>query len=124
MLKRNLGWMFLLLGGLSEIVWAMALKASEEFTNLPYTIVCAVFLAISLYFLAKALTCDIPMGTAYAVWVGIGAIGTVVFGILIYDDPVSLLRVFFIALVIACIIGLQATCPKSGGCDVDDDPPR
>lgn len=121
MTPRNIGWVFLLLGGLSEIVWAMALKSSNEFTNLPYTAICIIFLAISLYFLAKALTCGIPMGTAYAVWVGIGAIGAVVFGILIYDDPVSTLRLLFIALVVACIIGLQATCPKTEECKIEEE---
>lgn len=114
---RDLGWVFLFFGGLAEIVWAMALKASDGFSDLQYGIICAIFLAISLYFLARALSCGIPMGTAYAVWVGIGAIGAVIFGIILYDDPVTPLRMLFIALVIGCIIGLQMTCPKPEECE-------
>lgn len=112
MSRGNMGWIFIFIAGVFEIVWALALKKSDGFSDIPFTILFVIGLVISMYFLSKAMSMGLPMGTAYAVWVGIGAIGTVLFGILLFDDSASALRIFFVAMVIAGIIGLQVTSPK------------
>ena len=102
-------WMYILLGGLCETGWALALKESDGMGELPYVALFLVLLTVSMIFLYKALEEGLPMGTAYAVWVGIGAVGTVIFGILLMNDPSNIYTIFFISLIIAGIIGLQIT---------------
>jgi len=101
--------MFIFLGGVCETGWALALKESDGMSNLIYIPIFLVLLTISMIFLYKALKEGLPMGTAYAVWVGIGAIGTVVLGILIMHDPLNLLTILFLSMIIAGITGLQMT---------------
>lgn len=112
MMNQQRGWLFIVIAGLCEVAWALALKKSDGFADITYTVVFVVFLAISMVLLSKAMSEGLPMGTAYAVWVGIGAIGTVLLGIVLFDDPVSALRIIFVALIVAGIVGLQVTCPK------------
>lgn len=109
---RNIGWTFILVAGIFEVVWALALKRSDGFNDPVYTIIFLIGLVISMYFLSRALGTGLPIGTAYAVWVGIGAIGTVVFGIILFDDPLTVVRMMFVALIVIGIVGLQVTCPK------------
>lgn len=104
-----MNWIMLLLGGLFEVGFTFCLgKAKEAIGSASYPwyggFVACLFL--SMYFLLKA-TQTLPLGTAYAVWTGIGAVGTVLMGILVFNEPATFLRLFFIATLIASIIGLK-----------------
>ena len=101
-------WFLLVVAGLLEPCWAISLKRSDKFRNVPWTIATAVFLIGSLYLLTVAMT-DLPVGTAYAVWVGIGAVGTLAAGMILFKEPISAARMLFAALVIIGIAGLQIT---------------
>ena len=89
-------------------MWATSLKYSDGFTKLIPSIITVIGTVISFLLLAKAIK-TLPMGTAYAVWTGIGAVGSVIVGIIIFKEPFTMLRILFIALIIAGIIGLKAT---------------
>ncbi len=101
-----MAWAYLVLGGMFEVAFASTLKLTQGFTKLWPTLIFLVCITLSFYFLNKSLK-DIPIGTAYAVWTGIGAAGTAVVGILVYKEPATALRLFFIATLIATIIGLK-----------------
>ena len=101
-------WAVLVIAGLFEMAWVLSLKFSNNFTNLFYTILVAVFMILSLGLLSVSFK-SIPMGTAYACWTAIGAIGVIVFGILFLGESGNALRLFFIALIIAGVIGLNLT---------------
>ncbi len=99
-------WIFLFIAGLLEISWAVGLKFSHGFTKLTpaiFTVACMIF---SFYFLALALK-QLPLGTAYAIWTGIGTIGTVVFGIILFKEPVTILRLICIGFIVSGIVGLK-----------------
>lgn len=100
------GWIYLIIAGVLEIGFASTLKLTEGFTKLVPTAVFVFFAIFSFYFLNKAAQ-TIPVGTAYAIWTGIGAFGTIVVGILFYSEPASFLRLFFLMTLIASIIGLK-----------------
>ena len=99
-------WMFLLIAGLFEISWAVGLKFSHGFTQIIPSILTVVGMVASFYFLALALR-NLPLGTAYAIWTGIGTIGTVIFGIILFKEPVTAMRLLCIALIISGISGLK-----------------
>lgn len=101
-----MSWAYLMFAGLFEVGFASALKLTEGFTRLWPTLIFAVCILLSFFFLNKALK-DIPIGTAYAVWTGIGAAGTAIVGILIYKEPATALRMFFIVTLIGSLIGLK-----------------
>lgn len=101
-----MSWGFLVVAGILEVFFAYCLKASESFTRIAPTVSFVLGVVVSLYCLSRALQ-TIPLGTAYAVWTGIGAVGTVILGIAIYGDPVSLGRIFFMATLILSIVGLK-----------------
>lgn len=101
-------WVTLFLAGLLEVCWAVGLKYTHGFTRLTPSSFTLVTLAGSMYLLAKAAQ-TLPIGTAYAVWVGIGAIGAAVLGILLFQEPVTLLRIGFLVLLVISIIGLKLT---------------
>ena len=99
-------WIFLFIAGLLEISWAVGLKFSHGFTKLTpaiFTVACMIF---SFYFLALALK-QLPLGTSYAIWTGIGTIGTVVFGIILFKEPVTILRLVCIGFIVSGIVGLK-----------------
>ena len=103
-----MAWIVLVVSGLFEVAWAVLLPATRTFTRpLPTvaTLVCLVLSMVGLAFAARTL----PIGTAYAVWVGIGAAGTVAFGILVHHDPVNAARLAFLGLLLVSIVGLKAT---------------
>ncbi|WP_099867056.1 DMT family transporter [Pararhizobium haloflavum] len=102
-----MAWVLLIIAGLFEIAMALTLKASEGFSRLMPTIGFFVFGGISFYLLSRALVA-IPVGTAYAVWTGIGAAGTAIFGMIVFKEPATVMRLFFISLLIGSIIGLKA----------------
>ena len=101
-----MNWLILLAAGVFEVVWATALKMSNGFANVKADIVCAVGMALSVWLLSVAMK-SIPMGTAYAVWTGIGAIGGVIAGIIMFGEAATLLRLASAALIVIGIAGLK-----------------
>lgn len=97
---------FLLLAGGFEVFWAYGLKCSLGFTRLWPSVFTILGMTASFYFLSLALK-NLPLGTAYAIWTGIGTVGTAVLGILLFKEPRSIAGVFFIFLIITGIIGLK-----------------
>lgn len=103
-------WMILFVAGLFEVAFATSMKLSEGFTRFWPTVSFVITSLASLALLNLAIK-SIPLGTAYAVWTGIGAIGTVVAGILVFRDPVSVSRMLFVSLIIIGVGGLRFTAP-------------
>ena len=101
-----MNWLVLLVAGLFEVVWATALKMSNGFANVKADIVCAVGMALSVWLLSVAMK-SIPMGTAYAVWTGIGAVGGVIVGIIMFGEAATLLRLASAALIVIGIAELK-----------------
>jgi len=99
-------WIILIIGGMCEFGFTTCLKYSENFTKLWPTIGFVVTSVLSFVFLNWSLK-GIPLGTAYAVWTGIGAFGTAIIGIVIFKEPVTFLRMFFIFMIVASVIGLK-----------------
>ena len=106
-------WTVLFIAGLFEVVWAIAMDYSDGFTVWYYDIIVAVFLIGSTLLLAKALNMGIPVGTAYAVWTGIGAIGTIIVSVALGNETLTALKALFVGMIIAGIIGLQITSKQS-----------
>ena len=105
-----MAWVILFLAGLFETGWAIGLKYTEGFTRLWPTVWTIVAMAISLWLLGIALK-TLPVGTAYSVWVGVGAVGTVVLGIALFEEPADAARLISVGLIIAGIIGLKLATP-------------
>lgn len=101
-----MAWFYLLIAGLFEILWALGLKYSNGFTNLTVSIFTVIGMILSFYFLSLSLK-NIPLGTAYAVWTGIGTLGTVIFGIILFKEPITALRLACILLIFVGITGLK-----------------
>jgi quaternary ammonium compound-resistance protein SugE len=101
-----MSWLVLVLSGVLEAVWAAAMGKSEGFSRLSPSIVFAVALIASMGGLAYAMR-DLPVGTAYAVWVGIGAVLTVVYAMATGDEPTSVLKVVFLVTIIGGVVGLK-----------------
>jgi len=105
-----MGWAYLLIAGFFEILWALGLKYTEGYTKLWPTLGTFPLMILSLLFLSLSLK-EIPLGTAYAVWTGIGAAGTFILGILLFNEPTSAIRIICILLIIIGIVGLKASHP-------------
>ncbi|HET7655701.1 MAG TPA: quaternary ammonium compound efflux SMR transporter SugE [Luteimonas sp.] len=101
-----MAWMVLVLAGLFEIGWAIGLKYTDGFTKLWPTVGTVVSMAVSLGLLGIAMK-SLPVGTAYAVWVGVGAVGTAILGIVLLGEPANTGRMISLGLIIAGIIGLK-----------------
>ena len=99
-------WIILLIAGLFEVAWAIGLKYSHGFSQLIPSLITIICMIASFYFLALSLK-HLPLGTAYAVWTGIGTIGTVILGIILFKEPVSFMRFLCIAFVLTGIVGLK-----------------
>ena len=99
-------WVWLIIGGLFEVGFTTTLRFVDGFRNVPWTIAFLVAVAISMGLLELASR-SIPLGTAYAVWGGIGAVGTVLVGIAFFDEPATLLRIMLILVIVAAIAGLK-----------------
>lgn len=106
-----MGWVYLVAAGVCEIFYAAAMPRTDGFTRLWPSVFCGVFIALSMYLLSLA-TRSIPVGTAYAVWVGIGAVGTAVYGMVVLGEDSSVLRVLCFGLIIAGIVGLKLLSAK------------
>ncbi len=103
-------WLLLVIAGCFEVAWAIGLKYTSGFTKLLPSIFTLVTLAISMILLAKSSR-DLPIGTAYAVWVGIGALGAAIMGMILFKEPATPVRIFFLILLLTSIIGLKVTSP-------------
>ncbi|MCW5601058.1 quaternary ammonium compound efflux SMR transporter SugE [Nitrosomonas sp.] len=101
-----MAWGILILAGLFEVGWAIGLKYTEGFTRFWPSLWTVLAIIASLWLLGVAMK-FLPVGTAYTIWVGIGAVGTVILGIVLFDEPVNTLRVVSIVLIVAGIIGLK-----------------
>jgi quaternary ammonium compound-resistance protein SugE len=101
-------WLALAVAGLFEIGWAIGLEYSQGFSKLLPSILTVVSLAISMLLLAQAVQ-SLPIGTAYAVWTGIGAVGAAILGIVLFDEPASAARVGFVSLIVVGVVGLNVT---------------
>jgi quaternary ammonium compound-resistance protein SugE len=101
-----MAWIYLVLAGLFEVAFTTSLKLSENFSNRFWAAAFFVSITLSFYFLNKAIQ-TIPMGTGYAVWTGIGAVGTAIVGIAFFKESSDFWRIFFIVLLIGSILGLK-----------------
>lgn len=105
-MSTGLAWVILSIAGVLEVCWAIGLKYTEGFTKLGPSIFTLTCLAASMFLLAKA-TQVLPIGTAYAIWVGIGALGAAIVGIFLLKEPASITRIAFLFLLLVSIIGLK-----------------
>ncbi len=103
-----MSWIVLVLAGIFEIVWAVGLKYTQGFTRLVPSLITVAALLLSLWLLATAMK-TLPVGTAYPVWVGIGAVGTVIIGIVFLGESASLWRLLSLLLIIVGVIGLKVS---------------
>jgi quaternary ammonium compound-resistance protein SugE len=106
-----MAWIILFVAGLFEVGWAVGLKYTEGFTRLWPTVGTGVSMVLSMALLGWALK-TLPLGTAYAVWTGIGAIGTALFGILVLKEPATAARLVCLCLIVAGILGLKLFSPS------------
>ncbi|NLL94461.1 MAG: multidrug efflux SMR transporter [Thermoplasmatales archaeon] len=102
-------WAWLFVAGLCEIVWAVALGYTNGLERPAYYVPVVVFLGISIYLLSKTMSEGLPTGTAYAVWVGIGAVGTMAVSIALGNEPATVPKLLFVGMIVAGIIGLQTS---------------
>ena len=105
-----MAWIILVLAGLFEVGWAIGLKYTEGFSKLWPTVGTVAAMAISLGLLGIAMK-SLPVGTAYAIWVGVGAVGTVILGIVLFQEPTNALRLVSVGLIIAGLVGLKLASP-------------
>ncbi|HEY6633845.1 MAG TPA: quaternary ammonium compound efflux SMR transporter SugE [Rhizobiaceae bacterium] len=101
-----MSWVYLFIAGLFEIGWAIGLKYTNGFTRLVPTVLTAISMAVSLGLLGLALK-TLPVGTAYAVWTGVGAVGTAILGVYLLGEPATAGRLVCIGLIVAGIVGLK-----------------
>lgn len=99
-------WLFLIIAGFFEVMWAIELKYSKGFTNLIPSILTIIGLIASFYFLSISIK-SLPLGSAYAIWTGIGTVGTVIFSIILFKETVNIMQIFYIILIVVGIIGLK-----------------
>ena len=103
-----MSWILLFVAGLFEIGWAIGLKYTHGFTRLWPSVGTALSMLVSVVLLGLAMR-DLPVGTAYAVWTGIGAVGTVILGIALFNDPANAARLVCVGLIVAGVLGLKLT---------------
>ena len=105
-MSRNISWILLVLAGIFEIGWAIGLKYTAGFTRLWPTLGTVLAMIVSLALLGMAMK-SLPVGTAYSVWVGVGAVGTVILGIVLFGEPAGTLRLASAGLIVAGVVGLK-----------------
>lgn len=101
-----MAWIYLIVAGAFEVVWAVGLKYTEGWTRPVPSVVTGISLIVSFYFLSLAVK-TLPIGNAYAVWTGIGSVGAAILGMVLFEEPRSLLRILCIGLIVAGIAGLK-----------------
>jgi quaternary ammonium compound-resistance protein SugE len=99
-------WFYLVLAGIFEVWWAVGLKYSQGFTKIMPSLLTLIGMMASFYFLSLSLK-SLPLGTAYAIWTGIGTIGIVLLGIILFKEPFNIMRIVCIVLIVSGIIGLK-----------------
>jgi quaternary ammonium compound-resistance protein SugE len=109
-MSSGAAWLILILAGLFEVAWAIGLKYTDGFTRFWPSVGTIAAIAVSMGLLGLAVR-TLPVGTAYAVWVGVGAVGTVILGIVLLDEPANASRMISVALIIAGIVGLKLATP-------------
>ncbi|GHD23582.1 DMT family transporter [Tianweitania populi] len=107
-MNSTTAWVLLILSGLVDIAWAASVKMSAGYTRPGWALASLLLLFVFVYALGRALEV-LPIGTAYVVWTGIGAVGTVVIGIVVFNEPAGMMRLLWIAVTLAGIIGLKVT---------------
>lgn len=105
-----MAWIVLILAGLFEVVWAYSMKMSDGFTRLTPSIITVVFMILSFFLLAYSMK-TLPLGTAYSIWTGIGAIGSLIVGIVILGEPASALRMLAGVLIVSGLILMKIASP-------------
>lgn len=103
-----MSWFLLFIAGLFEVAWAIGLKYTDGFSRLWPTVGTVTAMVVSVLLLGLAMR-ELPVGTAYAVWTGIGAVGTVILGIVLFNDPTNAARLLCVALIVVGILGLKLT---------------
>ncbi|MDF2815927.1 MAG: small multidrug resistance protein [Paenibacillus sp.] len=103
-----MAWVFLVIAGLFEVVWAVGLKYTHGFTRLWPSIITLGGMFVSFFFLSLSLK-TLPLGTGYAIWTGIGAVGTVILGMVMFGESRELIRIMFVFLIVTGIVGLKVT---------------
>ena len=103
-----MAWIYLLIAGVLEVQWAVTMKYTEGFSKLWPSVFCVLGMAASVYFLALAQK-TLPLGTSYAIWTGIGAVGAAVCGMILFNEPRDIARILCILLIVAGILGLKFT---------------
>ncbi|MBR4226215.1 MAG: hypothetical protein IKR86_05500 [Candidatus Methanomethylophilaceae archaeon] len=103
----NRAWLPVLVGGVMETVWSCTMKLSEGFSDPLYTALTLVFLVVSVLFLNSGLRSGLQMGVCYAVWVGIGAAGSAVAGLAVFNDQLTAMGAFFLVLMISAIVAME-----------------
>lgn len=101
-----MAWIYLVIAGILEIQWAVTMKYTEGFSKLWPSVFCIAGMAASVYFLALAQK-TLPLGTSYAVWTGIGAVGTAIMGMILFNEPRDAARIACILLIVGGILGLK-----------------
>lgn len=104
----NKSWLYVIIGGFLEIFWVLSLKLAHNFTVLSYSLATVILVVISFYLFAKGME-NLPSGVAYTVYTGIGAVGTIIFGIIFLHESVSWPKIIFSVLLVIGILGLKAT---------------
>ena len=107
---KNVAWLILIVAGLFEVGWAIGLKYTDGFSRLWPTVGTVLAMIISLWLLGVAMK-SLPVGTAYSVWVGVGAVGTVTLGMVLLGEPANAARIISVTLIIAGIVGLKLATP-------------
>ena len=109
-MTATIGWVYLFGSGLIDVAWAISMKKAAGSADYAWTLVSLGLLALFVFLLTKALQV-LPLGTAYAVWTGIGAVGTIIVGMLIYSEPSDPVRILCLTLIVAGMIGLKLNSP-------------
>jgi quaternary ammonium compound-resistance protein SugE len=105
-MNTSYAWVLLVFSGLVDIAWAVSVKMSAGYTRYSWTVASLVLLFVFIYSLGRALEV-LPMGTAYAVWTGVGAVGSVLIGIALFNEPATAARLFWIAVTVIGVVGLK-----------------
>ena len=108
-----MAWILLFVAGLLEVAWAIGLKYTDGLTKTLPTVGTFAAMIVSVWLLGIAMK-SLPVGTAYSVWVGVGAVGTVILGIILFKEPANAARLFSIGLIVAGIVGLKLATPANG----------
>ncbi len=103
-----MAWLYLIIAGLLEVQWAVTMKYTDGFTKIWPSVFCVLGMAASVYFLALAQK-TLPLGTSYAIWTGIGAVGAAICGMILFNEPRDIARILCILLILAGILGLKFT---------------